>query len=47
MIMIHEGSPLGIGFSVIMVGVAAMNLLLDFDMIETLCLRKAPKIMEW
>lgn len=45
--MIHEGSPLGIGFSIVMVGVAAMNLLLDFDMIETLCHRKAPKFMEW
>lgn len=45
--MIHEASPIGIGFSVLVVGVAAFNLLLDFDMIEQAHARRAPKFMEW
>lgn len=45
--MIHEASPMGIGFSLVVVGVAAFNLLLDFDMIEQAHLRGAPKYMEW
>lgn len=45
--MIHESSPMGIAFSVIVVGVAAFNLMLDFDMIEQAHARKAPKFMEW
>lgn len=45
--MIHEASPAGIGFSLVVVLVAAFNLLLDFDMIETLNARKSPKFMEW
>ena len=32
--MLHEGSLMGIGFSVVVVAVAAFNLLLDFDLIE-------------
>lgn len=45
--MIHETGIYGIGFSVVVVGVAAMNLLLDFDMIEKAAAMKAPKYMEW
>lgn len=45
--MIHESSPVGIAFSVIVVGVAAFNLLLDFDFIEQAYQRGAPKYMEW
>jgi uncharacterized YccA/Bax inhibitor family protein len=44
---IHEGSMLGIGFSLVVVGVAALNLLLDFDMIEKGVAAGAPKFMEW
>lgn len=45
--MIHQSSPVGIAFSVIVVGVAAFNLLIDFDLIEKLDQRGAPKFMEW
>lgn len=45
--MIHQSSPLGIAFSVIVVGVAAFNLMLDFDMIENSFNQNAPKFMEW
>lgn len=45
--MIHETGVYGIGFSVIVVGVAAMNLLLDFDMIEKAAAMRAPKYVEW
>lgn len=44
---IHEASPLGIGFSVVVVGIAAMNLVLDFDFIERGAEQQAPKYMEW
>ena len=40
-------SPLGIGFSFLVVGIAAFNLLLDFDFIEEGARREAPKSMEW
>lgn len=45
--MIHQSSTVGIIFSVAVVGVAAFNLMLDFDMIEQTEARKAPKYMEW
>ena len=45
--MIHETGWVGIGFSVVVVGVAAFNLLLDFDMIEKSERAGAPKFMEW
>jgi len=47
MMMIHQGSTVGIIFSGVVVVVAAMNLFLDFDMIEKLNQRGAPKYMEW
>jgi uncharacterized YccA/Bax inhibitor family protein len=40
-------TPLGIGFSFLVVGIAAFNLLLDFDFIEQGARREAPKSMEW
>lgn len=45
--MIHEASPIGIGFSVVVVIIAALNLVLDFDFIERAALRSVPKYMEW
>jgi len=44
---IHDSGPLGIAFSVFVVGLAAMNLVLDFDFIEDGARRGAPKYMEW
>lgn len=44
---IHSGGPIGIGVSVFITGIAAFNLLLDFDMIEQGSEAKAPKYMEW
>jgi uncharacterized YccA/Bax inhibitor family protein len=40
-------TPLGIGFSVVVVVLASLNLLLDFDMIEKGAERKVPRYMEW
>ncbi len=44
---IHEASPIGIGFSVIVIIIAALNLVLDFDMVESGARAGAPKYMEW
>ncbi|EIL89814.1 MULTISPECIES: Bax inhibitor-1/YccA family protein [Rhodanobacter] len=44
---IHESGALGIGFSLLVVGLAALNLVLDFDMIERATAQGAPKYMEW
>jgi uncharacterized YccA/Bax inhibitor family protein len=44
---IHEGTPIGIAFSVFVVIIAALNLVLDFDMIETGVNNGAAKYMEW
>ncbi|MBK7375433.1 MAG: Bax inhibitor-1/YccA family protein [Chitinophagaceae bacterium] len=44
---LHEGSAMGIGFSVFVVALAALNLILDFDMIERGVELGAPKYMEW
>jgi uncharacterized YccA/Bax inhibitor family protein len=44
---IHEGSNLGIIFSLVIVGIAAMNLIIDFDMIDQGAAAGAPKYMEW
>lgn len=45
--MIHQGGLLGIGFSVLVIGVASMNFIIDFDMIERAAQAKAPRYMEW
>ncbi len=44
---LHEGSLLGIGFSLFVVAVAALKLILDFDLIEQGVAMGAPKYMEW
>jgi uncharacterized YccA/Bax inhibitor family protein len=44
---IHEASPIGILFSLVVVGIASANLLLDFDLIEKGVANGAPKWMEW
>lgn len=45
--LIHGSGPVGILFSLFVVGVAAFNLVLDFDFIEHGAERGAPKYMEW
>lgn len=45
--LIHDSSTWGIVFSLIVVGIAAMNLILDFDLIEQGAKKGAPKYMEW
>jgi hypothetical protein len=44
---VNGGGPLGIGFSLVVVVIAALNLILDFDMIEQGAEMGAPKYMEW
>ena len=46
-IILHEGSLLGIGFSIFVTAIASLNLILDFDMIEKGTEMGAPKYMEW
>lgn len=45
--LIHGTGMMGIGFSLIIVGVAALNLVLDFDMIEKGAKANAPGYFEW
>ena len=42
-----NSSPMSIGISVVIVIIAALNLVLDFDFIEEGAERGAPKYMEW
>lgn len=42
-----SSSPMSIGFSVLVAGLAAMNLALDFDFIDKAEAAGAPKYMEW
>ncbi len=44
---IHESGMIGIGFSLFVVIIAALNLVLDFDFIENGAAQGAPKFMEW
>jgi uncharacterized YccA/Bax inhibitor family protein len=44
---VFSAHPIGIAFSLFVVGLAAFNLLLDFDFIEEAAQRGAPKYMEW
>lgn len=44
---IHQSGTIGIGFSLFVVVIAALNLVLDFDFIETGVRQGAPKYMEW
>jgi len=45
--LIFGSSPIGIAFSLVVVVIAALNLVLDFDFIEQGAMRGAPKYMEW
>jgi uncharacterized YccA/Bax inhibitor family protein len=45
--ILSSSSPLGIGLSLVIVGVAALNLILDFDFIESGAAYGAPRYMEW
>lgn len=44
---LHEGSTIGIIFSLVVVAIAALNLILDFDLVETGVAQGAPKYFEW
>ena len=44
---IHTSGPIGIAFSLLVVGIAALNLVMDFDFIESAARQGAPKYMEW
>lgn len=44
---LHEGGMIGIGISVFIIGIATMNLLLDFDSFEQAAAMRAPKYFEW
>lgn len=43
----NNGGLIAIGFSLLVVGLASMNLVLDFDMISNAARNRAPKYMEW
>jgi len=43
----YDSSLLGIGISLFVIAIAALNLILDFDMIEKGAEQGAPKFMEW
>lgn len=44
---LRDSSPIGIGISLVIVIVASLNFILDFDTIEYLVYSGAPKKMEW
>jgi uncharacterized YccA/Bax inhibitor family protein len=44
---IYGNGMIGIGFSLVVVVIAALNLVLDFDFIERGAAQGAPKFMEW
>lgn len=45
--LINDAGPLGIAISLFIVAVAALNLILDFDFVETGVHERAAKYMEW
>jgi len=45
--VLNASTPLGIIVSLVIVGVAALNLALDFDLIESGVAQGAPRYMEW
>ena len=47
MSFLYASTPLGIGISLFVVIIASLNLIIDFDMIETGARMGAPKYMEW
>lgn len=44
---LHDSSPIGIAISVVIVIIAALNLVLDFDYIEHAAGNRVPKYFEW
>ena len=44
---VNGATPIGIGFSLLVVAIAALNLVLDFDFVEQGVAYGAPKYMEW
>lgn len=44
---IFESNWLGIGFAAFVAVIASLNLILDFDLIETAAAQRAPKAFEW
>lgn len=44
---INDSGAFGIIFSLVVVGIASMNLLLDFDFVQRAVAARAPKQMEW
>ena len=44
---VYENGLIGIGFSVIVVTIAALNLVLDFDLVDTGVRNGFPRYMEW
>jgi uncharacterized YccA/Bax inhibitor family protein len=44
---VNGASMIGIGFSLLVVGIAALNLVLDFDFVEQGVTYGVPKYMEW
>jgi uncharacterized YccA/Bax inhibitor family protein len=47
MSFLYSSTKLGIGISLFIVAVAALNLIIDFDMIGNAARMGAPKYMEW
>jgi uncharacterized YccA/Bax inhibitor family protein len=47
MLLIHQSGTVGILFSAVVVIIAALNLILDFDFIEQGVNAQAPRYMEW
>ena len=45
--LIHSTGTFGIVFSLVVVAIAALNLVLDFDFIEQGAQQGVPKYMEW
>jgi uncharacterized YccA/Bax inhibitor family protein len=44
---LHEMTPIGIGISLLIIAVASLNLILDFDQFEKGEQMQAPKHYEW
>ena len=44
---LYGNGPIGIGFSILCVGLAALSLVVDFKIIEDGAQNRAPKYMEW
>ncbi|WP_228389547.1 Bax inhibitor-1/YccA family protein [Cumulibacter manganitolerans] len=44
---LRDGGPMAIGFSLLMIGIAAFTLLSDFDLAEQAIRRGAPKVFAW